>query len=122
MTVRPFDVYIDENAMRSEVVSALRSRGVQVVTVFDARRLERPDEDQLAFATAQASVLYSFNVGDFLQLHREWAASGRDHAGMILSQQQRYSVGEQLRRILRIREALSAADMRNRVEFLSNWG
>jgi hypothetical protein len=41
---------------------------------------------------------------------------------MILSQQQRYSVGEQLRRILRIREALSAADMRNRVEFLSNWG
>ena len=33
----------------------------------------------------------------------------------------RFSVGEQLRRILRIRAAESAESMRNRVEFLANW-
>ena len=117
-----FVIYVDENAMDTEVIAALRSRGVTVTTVLGVGRLEKADEDQLAYAAARGCVLYSFNVGDFLQLHGEWAASGRDHAGMILAQQQRYSVGEQLRRLLRIREALSATDMRNRVEFLNNWG
>jgi len=36
--------------------------------------------------------------------------------------QQRFSVGEQLRRILRIRTAISADAMRDRIEFLANWG
>ena len=41
---------------------------------------------------------------------------------MILASQQRYSVGEQLRRILRLRATVSAEEMRTRVEFLGNWG
>jgi len=40
---------------------------------------------------------------------------------MILAPQQRFSVGEQLRRILRLRASVTIADMRNRVEFLSDW-
>jgi len=46
----------------------------------------------------------------------------RGHAGMVLAPQQRFTVGEQLRRILRLRAALSASAIRSRVEFLSNWG
>jgi hypothetical protein len=41
---------------------------------------------------------------------------------MILVQQQRYSVGEQLARILRLSASIPMRMMRNRVEFLSNWG
>jgi hypothetical protein len=48
--------------------------------------------------------------------------AGRDHAGMILVQQQRFSVGEQLRRILSLRSAITAAGMRNQAEFLGSWG
>jgi hypothetical protein len=40
---------------------------------------------------------------------------------MILAPQQRFSVGEQLRRILHLRATIAAVRMRNRVEFLSNW-
>ena len=40
---------------------------------------------------------------------------------MILAQQQRFSVGEQLRRILRLRSSSTVESMRNHVEFLSNW-
>jgi hypothetical protein len=47
--------------------------------------------------------------------------SGRGHAGVIIGVQQRYSVGEQMRRLLRLIARLSAEEMRNRVEFLSNW-
>jgi len=39
---------------------------------------------------------------------------------MILVPQQRYSIGEQVRRILRIRAGVSAEIMMNRVEFMTN--
>ncbi len=43
------------------------------------------------------------------------------HAGIILGQQS-YSVGEQMRRLLKLIAAKSAKDMQNQVEFLSDWG
>lgn len=49
-------------------------------------------------------------------------STGREHAGIILAPQQRFTVGEQLRRILLLRATTTAASMRNQVEFLSNWG
>ena len=70
-------IYIDEDAMDSDLVAALRSRGVTVVTALDAGLIARPDEEQLAFATECECVLYTFNVGDFYRLHTQWAGAGR---------------------------------------------
>jgi len=81
-----------------------------------------PDEGQLAFAAERYCVIYSYNVPDFCRIHKEWIASGREHSGIILAQQQQYSIGEQVRRILRLRSELSAEKMRNRLEFLTSWG
>lgn len=53
-------------------------------------------------------------------LDTEWISAGREHAGMILAPQQRFSAGENLRRILRIRATANAGRMRNRIEFLTN--
>jgi hypothetical protein len=53
--------------------------------------------------------------------HTEWIAAARDHGGLVLAMQQRISIGEQLRRILRLGAALSREALRNRAEFLSNW-
>jgi hypothetical protein len=107
--------------MDSDLEAALRSRGVTVLTPLEAGLIEKTDEEQLAFATKNGCVLYTFNVSDFHRLHTNWTAAGRDHGGMILVPQQRYSVGEQLRRLLRLRATVSVAKMRNQVEFLSNW-
>lgn len=115
-------ICIDEDAMDSDLVAALRSRGVTVVTALDAGLTEKPDEDQLAFAAERECVLYTFNVSDFYRLHTQWVGAGREHAGMILAPQQRFSVGEQLRRLLRLRATATIATMRNHVEFLRNWG
>ena len=117
----PFKIYFDEDAMDSDLVSALRSRGVEVVTALDAGLIGKPDEEHLAFATEQGCILYTFNVSDFYRLHRQWTSAAREHAGMILAAQQRFSVGEQLRRILRLRAGTTMASMRGRVEFLGNW-
>jgi len=120
--VNQIKIYIDEDAMDSDLVAALRSRGLTVITALDAGLVGKSDGEQLAFAAEQGCVLYTFNVSDFYRLHTEWSDSGREHAGMILAPQQRFSVGEQLRRILRLRAATTAVSMRSQVEFLSNWG
>lgn len=107
--------------MDSDLVAALRSRGVEVVTALDAGLIGKTDQEQLAFATERECVLYTFNVSDFYRLHTQWTSVNREHAGMILAPQRRFSVGEQLRRILRLRASMSMASMRNKVAFLGNW-
>ena len=61
----------------------------------------------LAFAFKGGRVLYSFNAGDFCRIHLEWSLVNRPHAGILVGCQQRYSIGEQMRRIVRIRAELS---------------
>jgi hypothetical protein len=73
------------------------------------------------WATEQGLVLYSFNVRDFYRLHTTFLTQGKFHAGIILAQQQRYSLGEQMRGILRLIAVKSAEEMQNQVEFLSDW-
>ena len=115
-------LYIDENSMDRDLVSALRARGVDVSTAQADGLIERPDEEHLQHALDQGRVLYSFNRGDFYRLHATYLEQGRTHAGIILARQQQYSVGEQMRRLLKLMAAKSAEEMHNQVEFLSAWG
>ena len=59
---------------------------------------------------------------DFYQLHTDLLRSKGSHAGIILCQQQQFSIGDQMRRIVKLIAALSADEMIDRVEFLSHWG
>lgn len=117
-----FKLYIDEDSMDRDLVRALRARGVDVLTAIDADMMGRSDKDHLLFATGQERVLYSFNRGDFFRIHTQLTADGAGHAGIVLARQQHYSVGEQMRRLLKLMALRSAADMRDHVEFLSAWG
>jgi hypothetical protein len=114
-------LYVDEDAMDGDVVRGLRPRGIDVVTAAEAGMIRRQDEDHLRLATVQGRALYSFNVGDFHEIHTSWTTSGKSHCGIVLTQQQRYSTGEQIRRLLRLIGSLSAETMRNREEFLGRW-
>lgn len=67
-------------------------------------------------------VIDSFNVGDFCRIHALWLMRHTAHAGIILSRQRQFSVGDQMRRLLKLVGTLSAEDMQNRLEFLSDWG
>lgn len=80
------------------------------------------DEAQLAFAAEVGRVIYTGNIRDFRRLNRQYQESGRSHSGIVLLAQSTMSLGEQARRLQRLWESLSAADMVNREEFLSQWG
>jgi hypothetical protein len=95
---------------------------VDVTTALEVGMIERDDREHLDYATRQGRVLYSFNVGDFSRLHVDSLLQGKSHAGLVLAQQQRYSVGEQMRRLLKLIALKSAEEMKDQVEFLSAWG
>jgi hypothetical protein len=120
--VSRFSVYFDEDAMDTDLVGALRQRRVPIITPIEENLIGKTDEEQLLYASKRQCVLYTFNVSDFYALHARWLAAARHHSGLILAPQQRFSVGEQLRRILVLRAAKSAEAMGDRVEFLSRWG
>lgn len=111
-------LFIDEDSMDQRFVRALRARGVDVTTVGEIGTTSFSDEDQLILATEQQRVLYTFNVGDFCQLHSIYMAEGQTHAGIVISSQD-YSVGEQMRRVLKLMAAKSAEEMVNQLVFLS---
>lgn len=108
--------------MWDALVKALCARGVEVVTALEVGMIDRDDAEHLDYALAHGRTLCSFNVGDFYDLHTRYLSEGKAHAGIILARQQVYSVGELMRRLLKLTAAKSAADMRNEVEFLSAWG
>jgi hypothetical protein len=97
-------------------------RGVGVIGAWAAGMRERNDEEHLLFATAQNRTLYSFNVGDYGRLQKEFLPQGRSHAGMILAKQQHCSGGDQMRRLLKLIATRSAEEMTDKIEFLSDWG
>ena len=57
-------LYFDEDAMDSDLVRALRVRGVEVITAYDVGLIALPDEKHLSWAAENGRVLYSFNVSD----------------------------------------------------------
>lgn len=112
-------LYLDEDALQDALVQALQNSGVDVVTVADADKLSFSDEDQLTWAAQHMRVIYSFNMGDFHCLHSVFLAEAKSHHGIILAPQQRYSIGEQLRGLLKLIAERSAEDMINQLVFLS---
>jgi hypothetical protein len=115
-------LYLDEDTMDADLVDALRARGVDLETADEAGMLRREDRDILAYTAEQRRVVYTFNTGHFCAIHADFLQGGRDHAGIVVAQQQRHSVGEQMRRLLNLIGAMPAEEMENRLEFLSDWG
>jgi hypothetical protein len=114
-------LYFDEDSMSHALIVGLLARGVDVASALEAGMVERSDEEHLEYATADGRALYTFNIADFSRLHATWLGAARSHAGLILCRQQQYTVGEQMRRLLKLIAARSSEDMANRAEYLSAW-
>jgi hypothetical protein len=114
-------LHFDEDAEAHALVRALRDRALDVTTSSEAGLIEISDEAQLLWATEKSRALLTYNAADFCRLHGEFMKAGRHHAEIIVAEQQRLPVGEMMRRVLRLRAALDAETMRDRLEFLNRW-
>jgi mRNA degradation ribonuclease J1/J2 len=113
-------LYIDEDAMDRRFIEALRGRGVDLMTAGETQTRGFSDEEQLILAQAVGRVFFTFNVGDFCRLHGQFSAAERNHAGIIVSSQD-YSIGEQMRRVLKLMSVESSESMINQIVFLSSY-
>jgi hypothetical protein len=113
---------MDEDSQAIGVASGLRAAGMEVHRSANHGNDGISDEGQVAFASSRGWVMYTANTGDFLRIHAEMIRDSRTHSGIILRTRQESSIGEQIRRVTRIWQSLSAEDMLNRYESISQWG
>lgn len=114
-------LYLDEDAMEKALVKALQTQGIDVTSALTEQRLGDEDEHQLLYSIEQQRVVYTFNNKHFTVLHTAFIERGQSHAGIIVAQKDLYSVGEQMRRLARLVNTLSAEEMQDRLEYLSAW-
>lgn len=100
-------IYLDEDAARRALVRALEARGMDVLTAVAAGRTGAS-----ASLRHQGRALFSYNIGDYLELHSALLTEGKTHAGLILAPQQGFSIGDQVRLLLRISSERQLDDMR----------
>jgi predicted nuclease of predicted toxin-antitoxin system len=79
-------LYFNEN-LSIDLVERIREFGYDVLTSYQAGQANQaiPDDEVLAYATANQRSVITFNRDDFVALHR----SGIDHAGIIVCKDDR---------------------------------
>jgi predicted nuclease of predicted toxin-antitoxin system len=106
---------IDED-VHSGLAHALRKRGYDAVHAQELDRKGRSDWAQLRFAIEQERCLFTFNVKDFVLLHKQHAKSSHAHWGVIVSKQLPFR--ETMSGLLRLLQLSDKETMKNRLEFL----
>ena len=101
--------HLDEN-VNSAIAKGLRVRGVDVTTTPEMGLIGADDEEQLKFAKIEGRVIFTHD-DDFLRVQI-------DHTGIVYCGQGGRAIGEIIRWLILIWEALDSEDMENKVEFI----
>jgi hypothetical protein len=76
---------LDANLSPRRIGGPLRERGHDVLALAESSEYEGLDDPEvLALATSEERIVVTRNSRDFAPILREWAESGRGHAGCIL--------------------------------------
>lgn len=108
-------LYLDED-VHKRAASALRLRNFDVVSAHEVGSWGLTDEEQLTSSAAEGRALFTFNTPDYVQLHLDWLQKGKEHYGIIVSDQ--LSIGETVRRLLKLLSQVNADEMRNQMRWL----
>lgn len=114
---------IDEDVPKGpQLAAALRRRGFDAVAVQEIGKMHVSDEELLNYAAVEGRALLSCNIKDFVQIAVDWYESGKEHAGIVVSEQfSSKQFGEILRRVLNLLNSVDAEEIRNTVRFLQEF-
>ncbi len=79
-------LYTDED-VTAHLAELLRERGFEAASAAEWGTTGFTDEEQLALAADRSHALLTFNRDDFITLAQQWHVDGREHAGIVISQQ-----------------------------------
>ena len=106
-----------DSHVKGAITQGLLRQGMDVIRAQDCGLCGQDDEILLREATAQGRLMLTNDV-DFLVRHADWQAAGRSHAGIVYWHQDKYPVGEAIRRILDYATNTAPADAANVVKYL----
>jgi hypothetical protein len=115
-------IHLDEDADAHALLNGLRHRGWDAILKPGAGTAAVLGRGAIGLGCRPRSRAVHLQCLRFLPLHTEFLRQGRRHAGIIIGDQQTASIGEEIRRLIKISEAKTAVEMNNSLEFLSNWG
>ena len=103
----------------ASLAEALRTAGIEAVTVPELGLAGRSDLDVFATAVAEACVLLTENVADFARIAADHLTTGHHHPGVLIGLSSRFSRRLAGRRAL-VASVLAIADetLEDRVVFL----
>jgi predicted nuclease of predicted toxin-antitoxin system len=77
-------LYLDDCSDANELVAYLGAAGRYVENPRIGGISGAQDQEHLEYAARQGLSLITRNPDDFIELHQEWQAVGRPHAGILL--------------------------------------
>jgi predicted nuclease of predicted toxin-antitoxin system len=102
--------------VKAAIVSGLRRRGMDVLTVQEIGAREADDDALLERAFGDGRLFLS-NDTDLLRIHSRWVKEGRPHAGIVFWAQG-LPVGDAVRGVLQYALKTTAREAANTVHFL----
>ena len=104
-------VFYTNESVSVAVSEGLKRRGVKAISARDVGNLGLSDEEQLAHASKNNLVIVTHD--DFLSMAMEF-----EHSGIAYVHQEKYKVGDLIRKLKLLWETTQSENMINHVEFL----
>ncbi len=111
-------LHLDADASRKDLANALIARGHDVTrTPTEYLSMDASDEYQLLWATAQARILFTYNIGDYLRLAEKYP----EHSRIILAPQKKSTIHQLITLLDRMLRQVNAEDLNGQIRWLSDW-
>jgi predicted nuclease of predicted toxin-antitoxin system len=94
----------------------LREQGFDVIHVTEVDLIATPDSEIMEYAVGQHRAVVTFNIKDFIPLAIQYYEDGKEHYGVVVSNQ--LSRGELQKRVIRLLKRITAEELKNSVRYL----
>ena len=101
------------------LATLLREQGFDVVHVHEAGLGGKSDDEILRVASENHRAVVTFNIKDFMPLAVEYYDTGKEHHGIVVSNQ--IPQGELQKRVTNLLKKLAVDELKNTVRFLQDY-
>ena len=101
------------------LATLLREQGFDVYHVTEMGLDHTPDPEILQAAAEKHRAVVTFNVKDFAPLVKEYFRDGKEHYGIVASDQ--IPQGELKRRVTNLLNSITADDLKNTIRYLQEF-
>jgi len=101
------------------LATLLRGQGFDVIHVSEDGLEGKPDDEILRVASEKHRAVVTFNIKDFIPLAVQYFDDGKEHYGVVVSDQ--ISQGELQRRVTNLLKKITADELKNTIRFLQDY-